>query len=52
MKPGTQNIAVSKDTHKLLVAYVEKIEGKISKVADRAIREFIEKTEPKVKKPS
>lgn len=41
IQASTINISVTVETHKLLVAYIEKIEGKIGKFADRAILEKI-----------
>lgn len=46
---NTQNVPITKDTHKILVAYAEQVEGKIYKIADKAIREYVEK---KTKTPS
>ena len=48
--PMLTNIAVSTETHKLLVAHIQDIDGKIGKFADKAIKEKIEK-ETKKKKP-
>lgn len=48
--PLLTNIAVSTETHKLLVAHIQNIDGKIGKYADKAIRERIEK-DLKKKKP-
>lgn len=43
MKPNssTINVAVSVETHKLLVEYIQKIDGKIGKFTEKAIREKI-----------
>jgi hypothetical protein len=41
--PLLTNIAVSTETHKILVAHIQNIDGKIGKFADKAIREKIEK---------
>lgn len=40
---NTQNVPIMKDTHKLLVAHAQQVEGKIYKIADKAIREYLEK---------
>jgi hypothetical protein len=40
-----QNISVSKETHSLLVAHILKIDGKLGKFADKAIKEKIEREE-------
>ena len=39
----TQNVALSIDTHKMLVNYAQSVDGKITKLADRIIREFVQK---------
>ena len=49
---STQNIAISNETHKLLVSYIEKIDGKLGKYADRAIKEKLEKDTKQFKLPS
>lgn len=41
--PLLTNIAVSTETHKILVSHIQNIDGKIGKFADKAIREKIEK---------
>jgi hypothetical protein len=46
-KSNTVNIAVSAETHKLLVAHIQNIDGKLGKFADKAIREKIEREKPK-----
>lgn len=35
----TTNVAISVETHKLLVVYIQSIDGKIGKFVDKAIRE-------------
>lgn len=49
MKPNTSsiNVAVSVETHKLLVEYIQKIDGKIGKFTDKAIKEKIERESKK-----
>lgn len=47
--PLLTNIAVSTETHKLLVAHIQDRDGKIGKFADKAIREKIEKETKKKK---
>ncbi len=44
---STQNVAISCDTHKLLVAHIEKTDGKMGKFADKAIKEKLEKENKK-----
>lgn len=41
------NIAVSAETHNLLVAHIQVIDGKIGKFADKAIREKLEREKSK-----
>lgn len=41
-------IAISTETHELLVKYIEKTDGKIGKFSDKAIKEKIEKEEKKL----
>jgi hypothetical protein len=49
--PLLTNIAVSTETHKLLVSHIQNIDGKIGKFTDKAIREKIDKeTKKKTKK--
>lgn len=43
----TTNIAISIDTHKSLVEYIQKIDGKVGKFADKAIQEKINKENEK-----
>lgn len=47
--PTTTNVALSNETHKMLVEYAQSVEGKITKIADRAIREYIEKNKKSTK---
>lgn len=51
MKPNssTINVAVSVETHKLLVEYIQKIDGKIGKFTEKAIKEKIQR---ETKQPS
>lgn len=51
MKPNTINIAISVETHKILVDHIQSIDGKIGKFTDKAIREKVER-ESKKKKPT
>lgn len=48
--PSLINIAVSTETHKLLVSHIQNIDGKIGKFTDKAIREKIERETKKQKK--
>jgi len=48
-KPTTINIAVSKETHELLVSHIQSIDGKIGKFTEKAIKEKIER---ETRKPS
>ena len=41
----SKNVALSNETHKLLVEYAQSVDGKITKIADRAIKEYIEKNQ-------
>jgi len=43
----SKNVALSKEIHKILVEYAQSIDGKITKIAERAIREYIEKNKKK-----
>ena len=52
VKPATINIAISTDTHKLLVTYIQEIDGKMGKFADKAIKEKIERERCKTKQAS
>ena len=47
--PPTVNVAVSAETHKMLVSHIQNIDGKIGKFTDKAIKEKIERDS---KKPS
>jgi hypothetical protein len=47
---STINIAVSVETHQLLVAYIQNVDGKIGKFTDKAIREKIDRETKKDKK--
>lgn len=49
IKPATINIAVSVETHRILVDYIQEIDGKIGKFTDKAIKEKIEKEKSKQK---
>lgn len=42
-KSSTINIAVSLETHALLVNYTQLVDGKIGKISDRVLREFVKK---------
>jgi hypothetical protein len=42
VKPLTQNVAISNETHSLLVSHVQENDLKLGKFADKAIREKIE----------
>lgn len=48
-KPITHNIAISAETHELLVSYIQRVDGKIGKFADKAIKEKLEKEFKKLK---
>jgi hypothetical protein len=52
MKPNTNlvNVTISKDTHKILVDFIQQIDGKVGKFADKAIREKIDRETKKDKK--
>lgn len=51
ISPATANIAISIETHKMLAAYMQKIDGKMGKFADKVLREKIEKIN-KLKRPT
>ena len=42
-KKQLQNVSIPIETHKLLVEHVDKIDGKIYKFVEKAIKEKIEK---------
>jgi hypothetical protein len=42
-KKQTQNVSIPIETHKILVAHVDKIDGKIYKFVEKAIKEKIER---------
>jgi hypothetical protein len=46
-KTNTVNIAVSVETHQLLISHIQVIDGKIGKFTEKAIREKIEREKPK-----
>lgn len=46
--PSLINVAISVETHQLLVAYIQNIDGKIGKFTDKAVKEKIER---ETKKP-
>lgn len=46
-KSNTVNVAVSVETHNLLVSHIQLVEGKIGKFTDRAIKEKIERERPR-----
>lgn len=55
VKPQTQNIAISIETHSMLIKLVEITDGKMGKIADRFLRERLESELKKLttaKKPS
>lgn len=37
------NVAISQETHKLLISHIQSIDGKIGKFVDRAIKEKIDR---------
>lgn len=39
----SKNVALSNETHKILVEYAQSVDGKITKIADRAVKEYVEK---------
>lgn len=42
-KKQTQNVSIPIETHKILVAHVDKIDGKIYKFVEKAIKEKIQR---------
>lgn len=46
-KSSTINIAVNKDLHKLVVAHVQEIDGKIGKFTEKALKEKLDREKPK-----
>lgn len=45
MKPNSNliNVSITKDTHKILVEYIQNVDGKIGKFTEKAIKEKIER---------
>jgi hypothetical protein len=39
----SKNVAISIEVHKILVDYAQSVDGKITKIAERAIREYVDK---------
>jgi len=39
----SKNVALSIETHKMLVEYAQSVDGKVTKIADRAVREYVQK---------
>lgn len=46
-KSNTANVAVSTETHQLLVSHVQSVDGKIGKFVEKAIKEKIERDKSK-----
>lgn len=48
--PSLVNVAISVETHQILVTHIQNIDGKIGKFTDKAIKEKIEREAKKPKK--